>query len=310
MAGNGRMFLVIALVVALGHPQFAFGQEDAQARFNQAVELARAGNHQDAVGICLEVLKLLPESDHARVHKLLGFSYKGLEKLPEAWHHLSQYVEATGKEDKATDRWLEKVETKLKQDYVKVVVACNPDGATLSVESHLSEGQQDHVCPLTWWFKPGKHKVVASKSGYETRTQEIEVRERGDKGVHIITLAGGEIALPGGGKSQAVAGWALLGGGLAVGVAGIIVQGLAYAENEELHDNSATQGQYEADKEEQVKPKEIAAGVLMGVGGAAVLAGIVTLVVKKKKKGKEAAAISFAPYSLPHGGGAMISFEW
>ena len=309
--------VVVSAVLLLGFGTSVLAQDDgAQTRFNEAVEEAKAGNHDKAIALCLKVLEELPAGEQARVHKLLGFSYRGLQKLPEAWHHLSQYVESTGQEDQAIARWLEKVETQLKESFVKVVVTCNPDGASLVMPSDGGQ-QPNYACPLTWWFKPGKHTVIASLDGHETRTDVIEVRERGDKGVHSIVLSatGGsvepqpDITKPAGATStKKVAGWALVGGGVALGVVGAILHGVANSTNDDLHDQywPHDKAKYDAEYEDQVKGKSTAAYVLYGVGGAAAVGGAVVLILSKKDK----KPVAVLPVSMPGGAGAMFSLEF
>jgi len=61
-----------------------------EARFNLAVELATSGKFQKSVDTCLAVSPRLPETERPRVEKLLGYAYKGLGMLPEAWHFLTR----------------------------------------------------------------------------------------------------------------------------------------------------------------------------------------------------------------------------
>ena len=323
-----RQLITIWMAVAflsLCLPRLTSAQpSDAQAQFNKAVEQAKAGEHTEAVKICLDVLGKLPKSEHSRVHKLLGFSYKGLQKLPEAWHHLSLYVGTTGTEDSATERWLEKVETELKKSHVKVVLSCEPKGAILTLKPEITASQPEYTCPLTWWVKPGKHSIRAAKTGFETRTAPIEVRERGDKGVHSISLKALKtpdnvetptptITRPKESNSSSTAGFVLIGSGAALGVVGAILNGIAYSKNNDLHDKylPSNKEKYQANYDDQVKPKSIASYVLYGTGGAAIAAGIgMLLMTGGSDKGKNTPSLSFSPLTMPEGTGAMMTFEW
>jgi hypothetical protein len=317
-----RVALVIVLAVVLSPLQEAQAQtEDAYAQFNKAVELAKAGSHEEAVGICLTVLDRLPETDRPRVHKLLGFSYKSLGRMPESWHHLSRYVATMAKEDTKTEGWLEKVETELGQEHVKVVLSCTPEGASLTLPPEASSARTPYLCPLTWWFKPGKHAIAAAMDGYQSATVEIEVRQRGDKGVHAIALVplgkpdkGGAVAAvvtkPAASKKQRVAGAALLGSGVVLGIVGAVLHGVAHSTNEDLHDKylPSNEAQYHDDYASDVKPKMVAAYVLYGTGAAALTAGIVMLAVKPKKA--KALSLQVSPMPLPAGSGASLSLQF
>ena len=311
---------------AVGQPK-----PTAEDRFNQAVELAKAGDYQEAVEICHEVIERLPASEHSRVHKLLGYSYKKLNVLPDAWYYLTQYLESSGKEDTAAGAWLQEVETSLKETHhVKVTFTCEPPGATISLPASLT-------CPLTWWFVPGEHSVHAESPGYMPRTVDVDVRERGDSGAREIRLTAiAQLKPPGegsagrndssatfvsnpfeSGKPARVLEWTLMGSGLALGVTGGIFHGLAWSKNEDLHkaalklSGSVAKSAYEEAYQDQVRPKEIACYVLYGVGGAAILAGVVTWFVREPgSRSTEFSVFSVSPLSLPGGTGALVTFEF
>jgi len=318
-------------------------------RFNQAVELAKTGDYEEAVEICREVIERLPASEHSRVHKLLGYAYKKLDMFPNAWHYLTRYLESSGKEDTTAGGWLQEVEATLKQTHVKVAFSCQPEDVVLYIpaskpgvasQSALHNPQSQ----IAWWFKPGKHTVKATAPGHKPRSMDIDVRERGDSGMREIILAtvepdkisgvgglgpdhtGTTIAKPAELKKHSRAfEWALIGSGLALGVTGGIFQAIGYAKNETLHSKyldstdypMAVDAKSDYDKayKEQVRPSEIASYVLYGVGGAAVVAGVVAGVVtwfvrKPGGAGSKTSTFSVSPFSLPGGTGALMTLEF
>ena len=135
-------------------PGAALAQETGpQERFNQAVELVTGGEYGKAVRICLNVLEQLPDSEQPRVHKLLGYAYKKLDMLPESWHHLTSYLQSSGKEDTTAGGWLQEVETALKQTHVKVSFACSPEGLILDVPaSNPGTANQPLITRTAGWF--------------------------------------------------------------------------------------------------------------------------------------------------------------
>jgi hypothetical protein len=338
-----RLMGVATVCLYLLLPGATLAQETGpQEQFNQAVELVTGGDYGKAVKVCLDVMEQLPESEQPRVHKLLGYAYMKLEMLPESWHHLTSYLQSSGKEDTTAGGWLQEVETALKQTHVKVSLTCTPSGTRLSLPSSQSSSLPvSQSCPTTWWMKPGKHTVKATAPEHMPRSVEIDVRERGDSGMRDIRLAAIDSGrTPGGGKSgsgptgttivkpvepkmhsRAVE-WALIGSGLALGVTGGIFHGIGYSKNEDLHDKylntedypieEEAQMLYDDAREEKVRPKEIAAYVLYGVGGAAVLAGIVTWAVRKPGGTDErASGLTISPMLLPGSGtGAVMTFEF
>ena len=315
---------------------------DPEEQFNRAVELAKEDEYGKAIKVCLDVLDELPESERSRVHKLLGYAHKKLEMLPESWHHLTIYLESSGRDDTTAGGWLQEVEAALKMTHVKVTLTCTPSGARLSLPaSQSSSVPVSPLCPLSWWFKPGKHAVKAIAPDYKPRAVEIDVRERGDSGMRQIRLAalvpnrppdgietapgntGTTVAKPAEPKKPSRGlEWAFIGSGLALGVTGGIIHGIGYSTNDGLHDKylntedypNAEQAQtlYDDAREEEVRPKEIAAYVLYGVGGAAVLAGIVTWAVRKPEGGEaDASRLTLSPLlTSGRGAGALVTFEF
>ena len=337
---------IVCLPAAVGVTQ----PKDPQVEFDRAVELATGDEYAKAVAVCHEIIEALPAKERSKVHKLLGYSYKKLEMLPEAWHHLTRYLESSGKEDTAAGAWLEEVEAALKQGHVKVSFSCDPPTTTITLPSSALSTPgattspptllKPIACPAMWWLSPGKHKVAADAPEYEPRMVEVDVRVRGDSGVREIRLeAIDPIRATGGGESHAgetsttvlqpaapkrptrALEWTLLGSGLALGVTGAIFHGLGYSKNESLHSKYLDSSDYPVagdakslyDKayQDQVRPKEITAYVLYGVGGAAVLAGVVTWFIPKSgNKSSKDSALTFVPLALPGGTGALMTLEF
>jgi hypothetical protein len=318
-------------------------QAGPQARFNQAVELATAGSYVKAVEVCSDVLPKLPDSERPRVHKLLGYSYKKLDMLPEAWHHLTIYLGSSGKQDTAAGEWLQEVESGLKRSHVKVSFSCHPKGLTLSIPASKTGIASHFASPISnssvaWWFKPGKHEVQAEAADHKPRAIEVDVRERGDSGVREIRLAAivaktvpvAAKTEPGPGNTTTVTKpaslenpsraleWALIGSGVALGVTGGIFHSLGYSKNEELHnkyddasnypDGAQAKMLYDEAANNGVRPKEVTAYALYGIGGAAVVAGIVTWAVREPGGDDEKAAFSISPLAVPRGTGALMTF--
>jgi len=301
-------------------------------RFNQAVEMAKTGDYEEAVEICREVIERLPASEHSRVHKLLGYAYKKLDMFPNAWHYLTRYLESSGKEDTTAGGWLQEVEATLKRTHVKVTFTCEPPGTTISLPASLT-------CPLTWWFVPGKHLVRADSPGYKPRNVEVDVRERGDSGarkIRLTALAQRKPPVEGSagrndsgttvvtrpvesGKPARALEWTLIGSGLALGVTGGIFQGIGYSKNEDLHSKylgstdyslaADAKSAYDKAYRDDVRPKEITSYVLYGIGGAAIVAGVVTWLIRQPLAGAEVpdAAFSITPLSVPGGSGALMT---
>ena len=335
-----RAIAVLLALASTWAPSAVAQLPDPQSRFNQAVELAKAGEYDKAVGLCQDVLERLPGPERPRVHKLLGYAYKKLEMLPEAWHHLTIYIKASTEEDAAAAGWLQEVETSLERTHVKIRISCQPGNLLLSIPGSKAEAPplppvRISGASLVWWFRPGQVRVRAEAPEYQPRTVEIDVREQGDQGFREIRLSAVqshriELAEPDGGiagpavakpasrkKPLRALEWTLVGSGLALGVTGAIFHGLGHAKNEDLHskysdvaaypDAAAARSLYKDARRKQVAPKELAAWSLYGIGGAALVAGVVTWVVRKPGRQEKATAFSVTPLALPGGSGALMT---
>jgi hypothetical protein len=319
-------------------------EKSPQAELQRGAELARAERLEEAVGVWLAILEGLQGTDLATANKYLGVAYKRLEMWPEAWHHLTAYLATSGRTDPDAGAMLQTVEERLRQSFVKVALACDPPGLLVTIPPSKAgflhqSAIRNPQSAIVWWFLPGKHTVHAELAGYVAQDVVIDVRERGDSGQRDIRLA----AVPppvevgaGGGKKKPgevpvtvekpvepsrgsrTLEWVLLGSGVALGVTGGILQGIGYSRNEELHDDyqkktgEDAQSQYDDAYADEVRPKEISAYVLYGVGGAAVVTSVVLWLARKPeaKETHSGAKVEVVPMGLPGGGGAMMSLEW
>ena len=85
-----RLMNLVWLSCLLAWIPIALAQEsDPVERFNQAVDLAKSGKIEDAIGIWLDVLDEVEPEYRPKVHRALGLAYADTGRLPEAWHHLT-----------------------------------------------------------------------------------------------------------------------------------------------------------------------------------------------------------------------------
>lgn len=343
--------VVVAMVLTavVSWPGGAAAQgEDPMAALERGSELARQEKFDEAIGIWLSVLDKLGPEDQAAAQRKLGLAFKRTGRLPEAWHYLAAYLASPfGSGDETADGWLQEVQASLLKTHVKVTLSCKPEGLTLHIPTSSTGSANSSAFRIphsefVWWFEPGKHTVRAEAAGYEPRSVEVEIGASGGPARMEITLvgvapvketAGGSkigggsgggivVSKPAEGKkpSRAVE-WTLIGSGLAMGAAGAIFHGLGYSRNEELDTEHLDKSKhpygpdakkaYDADFDDEVRPKEIAAYVLYGVGGAALVAGIITYAVRKPGgESTGSGPLTVVPLTLPGGGGAMMTLEW
>ncbi len=322
-------------------------EETAKQLLERGADLARQERFDEAIEIWLGILDKLDGSDLATAEKKLGMAFQQTGRLPEAYHYLSQYLQTpAGQEDEVVASWLLDVETELKKGYVMVTVVCDPPGTTLIIpDSQSGSGFTTSVCnpqsSTTWWFLPGKYQVEARAEGYLPQVVGILASRSVEPGVERIRLAAkvpervSADVIPGPDQPDATGivmpvapekfsraiEWTLVGSGLAMGVTGAVLHGVAYSRNEQLHDKYAdatkhpygpdAKEAYDAAFDDEVRPKQFAGYTLYGVGGAALVVGIVTWAVRKPgSESDDTAPLTVAPLTLPGGGGAMMTLEW
>ena len=193
---------------------------------------------------------------------------------------------------------------------------------------------------FSWWFLPGKHELRAEAPGYQPRGVALDVRETGDRGVREIRLAAVEPLIPveavpdvelakngpdvidkSAKPRSDILEWTLVGSGLALGVTGVIFHGLGYSRNGELDTEysdaskhpygPAAKTAYDAAYDDEVRPKKIVAYALYGVGGAALVSGIIIWAVRSPGGNPDGSApLTLAPLTPPGGAGAMMTLEF
>jgi hypothetical protein len=326
-------------------------QKSPDQLFQKGVDLAIQKDYQQAIDIWLPLLDKANDESKPKILKATALAYKKLHQLPEAWHHFSHYLRIGAGEDAKAARWLKKVEEELARKHEKIVFSCAPEGVTLGIKrsqepdsnSAISPPTLHFTCPLTWWFRPGKHGIEAQKEGFKSQLVEIDVLELGDQGARNIkllaiapmavplkpTTAAPETAAPTTSiaspavpeSDSRVLKWVLTGTGAAVVATGGALQLLANSKNEELHDKymdktkypdgAVAKGHYDVDYDDQVKPRRTTAFVLYGVGGAAMVAGVVLLAMDKgAEDGEPETSLSLTPTVLKGGIGALMSVEF
>lgn len=291
-------------------------QTNPVAEVNRGVELVEAGKLAEAVDVWLGVFEQLePKHQHA-VHLYLGLAYKELGRLPEAWHHLTEYLRNNDTSDPETGKDLQEVEEALiAGGYVKTGIACLPDQSRVVFTSAQTAFR--YPCPLTWWFKPGKHKVTVTAEKHATKTEELAVLARGGQAVYTISLE----PMPGTGKEVPVPEvdvvakekafdmelawkWSLLGAGVVIAGTGGIINGIGYNREVKLYNKYLVAGDsqtYNRKYDDEVVPRSKAAYVLYGIGGAAAVTGVVFVLMEYLERDRKQPTTAWEVMPVPGG---------
>ena len=200
------MLLSLALLSLPAAAQEKRSPEVLDRLSTDAMAAAQAGDFDKAIRIWEDILPELSGEGRAGLHYNLALAFKKVGRLPEAWHHLTSYLESIEKEDRKAGKMLEKLERKLSKTHRRVALACDPEPATLYFG--LEAAGTAYSCPITWWFIPGKQFVHVKKKGFTAQTAQYDVRERGEKGVWMVKLVElpkhGWLVVEGGAKSVQV----------------------------------------------------------------------------------------------------------
>jgi len=205
-----------------------------------------------------------------------------------------------------------------------LVVEASPSGVSIRVDGREA-GKAPLAKPLV--LGPGEYEVEALLDGYAAQKRTVRVESRGDAAVSF-ELQKVEAVPPEGDADSAApepveplpppaeepaaghgslwtGGWIAAGLGAAIMVAGGVTGGLALAKGNEL--KADYPDGVPRDKKSEVDGLDrlaIATDVLLGVGGAAVVVGVVMLVLDGKSEPQE---VAFAPAAGPGFAGASLA---
>jgi len=189
-ARNGTKLwaVAVAALVAISGGQAA-GQEarDPNKQFNEGLDLAREGKTLEAIGLWVGVLDEVEERFRPSVHKALGLAFHSLGRSQEAVHHLRSFLGSRMEGEELEVRALVlELEDELRKGHRSVTIACDPGNARV-YHGRSAEGTS-YPCPLTWWFKPGRHFVHVTSTGYVPVTEEVDVAEQCTQTVKTVVL--------------------------------------------------------------------------------------------------------------------------
>lgn len=318
MVLRGRVTFAALLLLLLFAALPGLVQADPKEQFNKGVELAEQGDFSGAVSVFLGVMDQLPSAERGRAHKALGFCYRKLGKLPEAWHHLNSYVAAGNKADESAVRWLSEVRAELSATHKLVQFTCTDADAWFD-----PVGTGRFACPGQWWLKPGKYEIDAGTTAKST-TLSVEVPAgAGETGPVVVvefppelpeTVSVEQPLLHQGGNTRLWP-WITLGTGTGMLVVGGLLNYVGYDRNETLRskyadsnaypDGPAAQGLYDDSYSKEVQPLMTSTYVLYGVGGAAVIAGLVWLLLDSPGP-QPSSAFQVIPFIGPGEAGAQV----
>ena len=197
---SGQIFFVAAMML-LGS-NHASGQERSPEQLkvlsSDALKLAQSGKMDEAIDIWLEILHEVPEKARADIHANLAVAYKMSGRPAASWYHINHYLDDTGGADEAAKKERDGLVAGLKKEHEEIHFQCDQDGSAIYLEYVAAEvdGTQPagkgaaFACPMTWWFKAGKHKGLVSKTGFQSDIIDFDaVAGQTTRKIHVALKA-------------------------------------------------------------------------------------------------------------------------
>jgi hypothetical protein len=288
-----RVAIALALVVAL-LPSVAYSDEPSDPRKEQATQLRNQGNQLFEDGSYPEALDKFQQAyaifPSPKILLNIGTTQRNLGRNPEAAETYEKYLQAPDRDPARVpevERTIKEIDAVVGHITVKATVA----GSTVTID-----GKELGAAPLerTLRVEPGAHKVVAEKAGMQAF-------------VGTLTLKGGETQIaeadptpPGvvtktntvtveSGKGQRIAAIVVGATGLAAGVVGGVFGGIALSQNGDAADHCRADFPEVCDAEgfslgATASQSATVSTVLLSVGGAALLGGVILWVTAPTKR--------------------------
>jgi len=181
-----RVMVAVVLLLASSGVVRAEDPELARSLNQKAIEAFKAEKFLDAIDFWLQATEVASEDQLVKIHKNLGLALKGVERLPEAWYHLTVYLQRADQTDVDVAQTIRDMEDTLKKVHIKVRIETEPPGAAVV----FPPGDRMHRVrtPLSWWLPPGEYTIEIVKDGHITRKETIRVG-KGEKDSYRYELS-------------------------------------------------------------------------------------------------------------------------
>jgi hypothetical protein len=319
--------LGLVLVVGTGVVAQSKVDEKAEAKkhFEAGITLLKAEDFEGAATAFETSVRLFPTKTSLFN---LANCYKALRRYGESLEVLRRLeTEFTGRLGEEMAAEATAMREALEGVVGRLEVAATPAGASIRVDGR-DAGRSPLKAPLV--LGPGEHEIEAAMDGYlpQKRTVRVEPRSKAVVSFELQKPVAEEPApgpaeepaaeprpepepppveqpAPAGHGALWTGGWVVTGIGAAILVAGGVTGGLALSAGNQLEsDYPDGVPRADEDKVDRMDRLAVATNVLLGVGGAAVIAGVVLLVLDD---GPAESAVTLAPAAGPGFAGAALT---
>jgi hypothetical protein len=279
--------------------------EEAVSRFETAVGFFDEKNYGAALAEFLESYALVPND---ALFYNIGVCYYETGKYTAALEAFDKFLAWSGGGlDPKIKAKVEVFKAKIDGKIGYLVVKSDQEGAVLEVD-----GGSGHALPLDdpLPMDPGIHAIAVSKEGFETRKEEFTIASKKTVVLEVTLEAAGKPEAAGKAaapppvekKKEKAKGkkplrWLALalGGGGALGAAGVVMGGLTYKTKKDFDKagRACTSTMTKADcpkaydLSEKGKAYQISADVLLGTAAAVAVAGMILFILDKPKDGEK-----------------------
>lgn len=321
--------VVLALVLAFSTSAWAQKTDEARSRFQRGVELFKDNDYRAAL---IEFKRAYELAPNYKVLYNLGQTSLELQDYASALRAFEQYMKEGGKDVPPKRKTEVEAElAKLRTRVAKLTIEVNVEGAEVSVDD-IVVGKTPLTEPLT--VSAGRRKISVSKSGMTTATRTIDIAggdvqkvplELVEPQTTVVTTTTNPttgnvetttvtapkptiVEVPPQKTKNWTPVWIGVGvtGGLAIGTAVFGV--LALGQKSTFDTRVSTLGQSTKSIDDARSSTRTFALVTDVVGGAAIVAGGVTLVLALTRPTVVKEGAFVRPYFSPFGGGVAGAF--
>ncbi len=278
----------------LGAAAIASAQDDARALFTQGQAAYETGDYNTAVRLWTRAYEL---DDRPLLQYNLAQAYERLGQLDQAVRSYRIYVEHTpGDDPRAVNARARIASLEQRVGQTSIALTGGVQGAHVVIDGQ-DRGLLPHPDPFH--VDPGSHRIIVRLAGYEDFVATVAVSAGQQAAVPVELRPGTSGAAPdtvGGGGGISTIGLIVAAGGAAVLIGGAVVGGLALGQAGSAPDSTGS----EADG---ARTMALVADILFGVGGAALVAGVVLMFVLEPDLGGSARLV---PVVGPEFAGAVL----
>ena len=304
-----------------GERPWADGVSDADQK--EALRLYDEGNKTVGERSYAGALKLYKQAlthwDHPAIRFNMAECFIHLDQPVLAYENIQKALkwgadplEASSYDRALTNRKL------LEGQIAYLVVESSESGAAVTLDGEPLMSAPGKVRKV---IRPGRHQVVAKKEGRLTQTEDLKLLPGETTTVKVRLIEIGSIPLVR--RWSAWKPWAVVGAGAVVALGGVGLQFRARSNMnkydsyiEDMCSEGCTLGAIPndlIDARDTAELQDVISISMMAVGGAAVAAGVVLVVLNqpiRDESGPRPGQVALTPTLVPGGAGASVSFEF